>query len=279
MMPLQDKRATCEVSWGCHGCHQIQFHLSISLLQQELAPRLSTFIHFHPLPSTSHSCTWHSFVSICSDCSDWLFQYDQRWQQWQHAAPHLLQLYRNNFCRYPRMPEARNEDHSINRNWLGGIIMVLSPRNIYVYIYIYTFNIHHHMSICSNYVAYIYLFIHLPIKDFLYIYLLIKYLFARAFNQQEVYSSDIETTPWENFLYLLTTNYEFCPMKQGLQKSYPQPAAPALHWIWLATSDFSQPKKKSLLKWKAGSVQKPNWWGLHKSYDWPLAQGVIRKYR
>lgn len=63
------------------------------------------------------------------------------------------------------MPEARNEDHSINRNWLGGIIMVLSPRNIYMC----TFNIHHHMFIYSNYVAYIYLFIHLRIKDLLYI--------------------------------------------------------------------------------------------------------------
>lgn len=51
------------------------------------------------------------------------------------------------------------------------------------------------MSIYAVTTSRIFIYLYTSLSKTFYIYLLIKYLFARAFNQQEVYSSDIETTP------------------------------------------------------------------------------------
>ena len=105
------------------------------------------------------------------------------------------------------MPEARNEDHSINRNWLGGIIMVLSPRNIYICVHLI------YIIICLYTVttSRIFIYLYTSVSKTCYTYLLIKYLFARAFNQHWDHSM-------RNFSILVDHKFWILPHETRLAK-------------------------------------------------------------
>ena len=200
--------------WGARS----RSNFSISFNSRNLHPG-----HFHPLPIVSGTalsqsvCIFHLIFLL----QMWIGPIGAQW--WQHAAPsHLLRLYRNNSCRYPRMPEALRDDaHPINclqlvsRWYYHGII---TPQCIHIQSY----HIDLDISILSmRTFIIIYLCIHFRIKYLPYISFSNAYLPGLLINR--------------SFIHLILRPFWLLFHDTWIAEKLSSSQTPStLHWICLA---------------------------------------------